>query len=246
VALFGSPSHGRGRSSRRGPPALAPGPADEAVALPRGRRRFDTRRRWHRACPRSVVRETLTDQPRPAKTSSPRGRTQPRKGRRRSPRLAALIVSLVAGNLAAASTANASICLCAGGQNPTLRVNAKGFAEVSWASQGSRHFRVITPRGRVVVGRMRGPDVSRPTTAKRIPYKRVLRRTPSGAFWALQSWARPGEPRNLRFSRWRGRATHVTAETFCCRADARSFGAGRRSTISRSTAGFMSIVTSVR
>jgi hypothetical protein len=124
----------------------------------------------------------------------------------------------MAGSLAAASIGNASICLCAGGQSAALRVNAKGFAEVSWASQGSRHYRVITPRGRVVVGRMRGRDVSRPTTARRIPYKRVLRRTPSGAFWALQSWARPGEPLNLRFSRWRGRPTHVTAETVCCRA----------------------------
>lgn len=56
------------------------------------------------------------------------------------------------------------------------------------------------------------------TTAVRIPLKRVLKRTPSGAFWALQAWAAPGRPLNLRFSRWNGKPTRLTVETVCCRA----------------------------
>jgi hypothetical protein len=160
----------------------------------------------------------LTDQPRGARRTSSKGGTRPRNGRRRPPRLVALTLALVVGVLAAAGAGDSSICICVGGRNPALRVNAKGFAEVSWTSQGSRHYRVITPRGRVVVGRMAGRDVSRPTTAVRIPYKRVLRRTPSGAIWALQSWGRPGQPVNLRFSRWRGKSTRLTVETVCCRA----------------------------
>jgi hypothetical protein len=123
---------------------------------------------------------------------------------------ATVIVLLGAGG------AQSSICICAGGKNPALRVNAKGFAEVSWTSQGSRHYRVVTPRGRVIVGRMSGRDVSFPTSAVTIPYKRVLKRTPSGAFWALQAWAKPGEPLNLRFSRWKGQPTRLTAKTTCC------------------------------
>lgn len=128
-----------------------------------------------------------------------------------------LTLALTVGALAAARGAEPSICMCAGARNPALRVNAKGFAEASWTSHGSRQYRVITPRGRVVVGRMKGRDVSRTTTAVRIPYKRVLKRTPSGAFWALQAWGKPGEPLNLRFSRWKGKPTRLTAETVCCR-----------------------------
>lgn len=122
------------------------------------------------------------------------------------------------GALVGAGGADASICVCAGARAPALRVSAKGFAEVSWTARGMRHYRVITPQGRVVRGRLQGRDVSFETTAVRIPVKRVLKRTPSGAFWALQAWGEPGHPLNLRFSRWRGRPTRVTAETVCCRA----------------------------
>jgi hypothetical protein len=160
----------------------------------------------------------LTAEPRRARRTSSKGGTRPANSWRRPPGLAALTLALMVGGLVAAGAGDASICICVAGRNPALRVNAKGFAEVSWTSQGSRHYRVITPRGRVVVGRMTGRDVSTPTTAVRIPYKRALRRTPPGAFWALQSWGRPGQPLNLRFSRWRGKSTRLTAETVCCRA----------------------------
>jgi hypothetical protein len=122
------------------------------------------------------------------------------------------------GALVTAGGAEASICICVGGQAPALRVNDKGVAEVSWTAAGVRHYRLVTARGRVVRGRLSGRDVSFTTRAVRIPYKRVLKRTPSGAFWALQSWAAPGRPLNLRFSRWKGKPTLLTATTACCRA----------------------------
>jgi hypothetical protein len=122
------------------------------------------------------------------------------------------------GALAAGGAAHTSICVCAGAQDPALRVNARGVAEVSWTADGARHFRLVTPKGRLVRGRLQGRDVSFRTTAVRIPLKRVLKRTPSGAFWALQSWAAPGHPLNLRFSRWWGKPTRLTARTVCCRA----------------------------
>lgn len=124
----------------------------------------------------------------------------------------------MAGALAAPAGAEASICICVGGRAPALRVNAKGVAEVSWTAEGSRHHRLVTTKGRVVRGRLSGPDVSFTTAAVRIPLKRVLKRTPSGAFWALQSWAAPGHSLNLRFSRWKGKPTRLTASTVCCRA----------------------------
>ena len=135
------------------------------------------------------------------------------RARRHSPWLGVLMLTMTISVLAGGGAAQSSICICAGGRNPALRVNAKGFAEVSWTSQGSRHYRVVTPRGRIIVGRMTGRDVSFPTTAVNIPYKRVLRRTPSGSFWALQAWAKPGDPPNLRFSRWNRAPTTLTAQT---------------------------------
>jgi hypothetical protein len=63
---------------------------------------------------------------------------------------------------------------------------------------------------------MKGRDVSSRTGAVRIPLKRVLKRTPDGAFWALQSWKRCGRV-ELHFSRWRGAPTRLTAVARCCR-----------------------------
>jgi hypothetical protein len=70
----------------------------------------------------------------------------------------------------------------------------------------------VPPAGKVYPGRkLAAADVSRSTSAVALPFKRVLRRTPDGRLWALQTWrSQPGGPVELRFSRWRGAPPTVT------------------------------------
>ena len=121
-----------------------------------------------------------------------------------------------------AGSAGAAILVAPNAKSPTLRVDARGNAEVSWKdSSGARKYLLIPPRGRVLPGgRLPGRDVSKATRAVAVPFKKLLRRTPDGRFWALQAWqVVKGGPIDLRFSRWRGEPTEVTAETECCRND---------------------------
>jgi hypothetical protein len=120
--------------------------------------------------------------------------------------------------LGGTGSAAASITVATDVQRPALRVDARGNAEVSWTQGGRRHYLLVPPTGRFLPGaRLPGRDVSRATTAVAIPYRRALRRTPDGRYWALQTWrvafARAVE---LRFSRWRGSPTRITlaAEPF--------------------------------
>src|SRR3954470_4810477 len=108
--------------------------------------------------------------------------------------------------LAAPAAAAASITVATNVQRPALRVDAQGNAEVSWSSGGSRQYLLVPPTGRFLPGRrLSGPAVSRATTAVSLPYRRVLRRTPDGWLWALQTWrvafSKAGE---VPVSRWRG------------------------------------------
>lgn len=144
-------------------------------------------------------------------TINPLGRLLP------SARIVVAVIGSVTALSLSAGSAEGSICF-SGGRQPALRVNGSGAAEVSWLAAGARRYAVVTRRGRVLLGRrMRGRDVSTRTTAVRIPLKRVLRRTPDGAFWALQSWKRCGRV-ELHFSRWRGAPTRLTAGALCCRS----------------------------
>jgi hypothetical protein len=122
-----------------------------------------------------------------------------------------LVVIVGAVALATPVSAVASVTVAANAQRPALRVDARGYAEVSWSAGGARRTLLIPPRGRALPGgRLRGRDVSRPTTTIRVPYQRALRRTPDGRYWALQSWklTRAGAV-ELRFSRWRGAPTEL-------------------------------------
>lgn len=142
-------------------------------------------------------------------------------GTRHSPlRLGLLAVAVLFALLARVDVSHGSICMATDATNPQLRVNAQGFAEVSWTARGGRHYRLVTPRGRVRLGaRLQGPDVSSNTAAVRIPGKRVLRRTPQGSFWALQTCGTdPADPPSLRFSRWKGSPTRLTGANTCCRS----------------------------
>lgn len=127
-------------------------------------------------------------------------------------------VSIALGSvlpLACAATASASITLGTNPQRPALRVDGGGNAEVSWTAGGVRRYVLVPPTGRVYPGRrLARRDVSSSSSAVAIPFRRVLRRTPDGRLWALQTWrVRPGGPIELRFSRWRGDPPKVAITT---------------------------------
>src|SRR5215218_2554728 len=123
----------------------------------------------------------------------------------------ALPVALVLALAAAA----ASVTVTTNAQRPSLRVDARGYAEVSWTARGVRRTLLIPPRGRALPGgRLSGRDVSRPASGVRIPFARVVRRTPDGRYWGLQAWRLVGDGAvELRFSRWRGAPTAMELET---------------------------------
>ena len=116
--------------------------------------------------------------------------------------------------LALSVTASAATTVAVGAERPALRVDRHGNAEVSWSAGSVRRYLLVPPEGRVYPGRrLSANDVSRSSTAVAIPFRRVLRRTPDGRFWALQAWrVRPDGPVELRFSRWRGGLPRVTLQ----------------------------------
>ncbi len=111
--------------------------------------------------------------------------------------------------VAAPPTALASVTVTTNAQRPSLRVDSRGYAEVGWTAGGVRRTLLIPPHGPAYPGgRLPGRDVSRAARDVRIPFQRVLRRTPDGRYWGLQSWRLVrGGAVELRFSRWRGAPT---------------------------------------
>lgn len=144
-----------------------------------------------------------------------------------SRRAGAALAALAAAALPAA--AEGSIGAATSAQRPALRVDAAGYAEVSWTAGGSRRTLLIPPRGRYLPGgRLPGADVSAPATVPGLPFARVVRRTPDGRLWALQAWrVRAGGPVELRFARWRGAPTEVEADVTLRRVSGRAWFAGR-------------------
>jgi hypothetical protein len=125
------------------------------------------------------------------------------------------IVVLSVAALAAAASAAGSLGVATNVSRPALRVDARGNAEVSWSDGGTRRYLLIPRAGEVLPGqRLGGPDVSRAARAVSIPFRKVVRRTPDGRYWALQAWrVQPGLPVELRFSRWRGGPTQVALDS---------------------------------
>ncbi len=105
----------------------------------------------------------------------------------------------------------ASVTVTTNAQRPALRVDSRGNAEVSWSAGDARKTLLIPPRGRAVPGgRLTGRDISRAAPGVRIAFQRVVRRTPDGRYWGLQSWRLVrGGAVELRFSRWRGAPTVI-------------------------------------
>lgn len=127
--------------------------------------------------------------------------------------MAGVIAGSIAVALTVLPTAAGSIQVARSAQKPALKVDARGYAEVSWTEAGARRTLLIPPEGRYFPGgRVTGPDVSRPTDAAGVPLAVVVRRTPDGRLWALQEWqTAPRGPRELRFSRWQGAPTSLEA-----------------------------------
>lgn len=122
---------------------------------------------------------------------------------------------VVGGVLAAtaAVSATASITIGYDASSPVLKVDAKGNAEVDWTEHGARKTMLVPSTGRYLPnGHISDRDVSKPASGVTLPYLRVLRRTPDGRLWALQSWpVQPNGPVELRLSRWKGEPTAVRA-----------------------------------
>jgi len=121
------------------------------------------------------------------------------------------LVSFVLFALASPPAALASVTVTTNAQRPSLRVDARGYAEVGWTSGGARQSLLIPPRGRALPGgRLPGRDVTVAAPGVRIPFQRVVRQTPDGRYWGLQSWRLVrGGATELCFSRWRGAATVI-------------------------------------
>jgi hypothetical protein len=105
-------------------------------------------------------------------------------------------------------------------RHATLKVVAGGAAEVDWIRASGRHGSVViyANGSRRFGAHLRRRDISFATTAVSVPMARVVRQTPDGRYWALQSWRRlRGGPVELRFSRWRGATTRLTLQAVCCK-----------------------------
>lgn len=151
-------------------------------------------------------------------------------GRSRSLRRSVAALSLlIGGPLALAHHASASIDAATNAQTPTLRVDARGYAQVSWTQQGTRRTLLVPPTGRYLPGgRITSADVSKPTSSAGIANAVLVRRTPDGRLWALQSWRpQPGGPVQLRLARWRGTPTEVQATLSGERIEGKASFAGR-------------------
>jgi hypothetical protein len=109
--------------------------------------------------------------------------------------------------LAIAAPANASVGVGSSAGTVTLKVDAKGNAEI-----GSGGKTVLVPvKGNVLPGgTLDGPDVSKPAKNSALPYVKVLRSGPNGWFYAVQIWPVRNGPTELRFSRWKGQPTKLT------------------------------------
>ena len=135
-------------------------------------------------------------------------------------RLGVIVAAAVIAAALSAFTARASVEVANYAQHASLRVDAAGNAEITWVdTAGGRRSLLVARDGSLRFGAaLSGPDVSHPADAVQLPWVVVIRQTPDGSLYALQSWRRlDNGPIELRFSRWRGQPTTLTLRTVCCR-----------------------------
>jgi hypothetical protein len=132
-------------------------------------------------------------------------------------RVVIVLVAVVA--LATAATAGASVEVGVGAHDAALRVDSAGDAQLTWLAADGRHSLVVARDGSLHFGGLLySGDVSHPTSVVKLPWAVVVRQTPDGDFYALQSWQRTDDgPVELRFSRWHGAPTTLTLQTVCCK-----------------------------
>lgn len=118
---------------------------------------------------------------------------------------------LFVSSVVLASAAQASVWVGENAVQPTLRVDAKGTAEVTFRSGGGADTVIVPARGRLYHGgSLSGPDVSRRVSLPKLPFALVVKRTPDGRLWALQRMrVKPGGPVDLHLARWRGQPTKI-------------------------------------
>ncbi len=124
-----------------------------------------------------------------------------------------LMALFVLGLSGPIESAVASIGIAENASAPALKVDARGYAQVSWTQAGARRTMLVPPTGRYLPGgTVSGADVSSPASDVKLPLAVLVRRTPDGRLWALQSWrVQPGGPVELRLSRWQGAPTEIAA-----------------------------------
>lgn len=123
------------------------------------------------------------------------------------------LVSAATAALALAAAAPGSIDVTGGGSKPTLKVDARGTAEVGWTEGGARKTLLVPPTGRYLPGgRILSPDVSTAAPRAGVAGAALVRKGPDGRLWALQ-WTptRPDGSATLRLARWQGAPTALDA-----------------------------------
>jgi hypothetical protein len=110
-----------------------------------------------------------------------------------------------------ASVAQASVWVGQNAVKPTLRVDAKGTAEVKFVSGGRPDTVIVPARGQLFHGgSLSGRDVAKRVGVPKLPNAIVVKRTPDGTLWALQRMQeKPGAPLALHLARWRGDPTTI-------------------------------------
>jgi len=120
----------------------------------------------------------------------------------------------LAAVLALAGTAQATVWVGVNTVKPTLRVDAKGTAEVTFTSAGRADTVIVPARGQLYHGGgLSGADVSKRVATPTLPFAVVVKRTPDGRLWALQPMQlQPGGPLDLHLARWRGSPTAISLQ----------------------------------
>jgi hypothetical protein len=145
------------------------------------------------------------------------------------PRNSASLAALAVLAAVAAPGAGGSIWVASGTEQPALRIDAHGDAEVTWRASGARLTLLVPPSGRVLPGAaLQKPDVSTAAPTSAAPLAVAVRRTPDGWLWALQEWSPvPGAPPELHLARWKGAPTRLTLSVAGDRLTGRATFQGR-------------------
>jgi hypothetical protein len=120
----------------------------------------------------------------------------------------------LAALLGMAGTAQATVWVGANTVKPSLRVDAKGTAEVKFTSGGRADTAIVPAKGQLYHGgELSGADVSKRVSLPKLPFAVIVKKTPDGQLWSLQRMqVQPGGPLDLHLARWRGPPTAISLQ----------------------------------